>query len=462
MTTDRLPSRTLPLLYFSAAHLALGLAAFLVAWSPRAAAGFFYHSRMVAIVHLVTLGWITNSILGAIYIVGPATLGISLPARRGDYVAFAAVTIGIVGMVAHFWIEELNGMAWSAATATSGILFVVARIVAGLRAAPIPGGVKLHIALAAANLAAAASAGILLGLDKVYHFLPGFVLANVFAHAHLAAVGWAAMMVVGVGYRLLSMVIPAKAPAGPTVYASAVLMEIGVLMLFTALIAQSEWASVDAILIVTGFACFAVHVAAMVRHRSKKPAGAPAVDFAVLHAAAAGISFAVACALGLYLVLAPPSDLSLRLAIAYGVFGLVGFLAQMVVGMQAKLVPLLAWYHALGDSGFKGPIVPPFAMPIRSIQEVVFTAWAFAVPAVAVGFALNAIPLLSAGGWTLLAGVGMSAAGNWAVVGAALPGFRQSSPGAPTLTASAKASARPPKLASSDGERRWKGSAYSR
>jgi len=133
-------------------------------------------------------------------------------------------------------------MAWSAATATSGILFVVARVVAGLRAAPIPGGVKLHVALAAANLSAAASAGILLGLDKVYHFLPGFVLANVFAHAHLAAVGWAAMMVVGVGYRLLPMVIPAKAPSGITVYASAILIELGVLVLFAALIAQSAWA----------------------------------------------------------------------------------------------------------------------------------------------------------------------------------------------------------------------------
>ena len=427
MTTVRLPSRTLPLLYFSAAHLALGLAAFLVAWSPRAAAGFFYHSRMVAIVHLVTLGWITNSILGAIYIVGPATLGISLPARRGDYVAFAAVTIGVVGMVAHFWIEELNGMAWSAATATSGILFVVARVCGGLRAAPIPGGVKLHIGLAAANLVLAATAGILLGLDKAHHFLPGYVLSNVFAHAHLAAVGWAVMMVVGVGYRLLPMAIPAKAPAGPTVYASAVLMEIGVLILFAALIARSEWAAVGAVLIVTGFACFAVHVAVMVRHRSKKPAGAPAVDFAVLHAAAAGISFAVACAIGLYLVVAPPSDLSLRLAIAYGVFGLVGFLAQMVVGMQARLVPLLAWYLALADSGFKGPVVPPYAMPIRSLQQAIFTVWAFAVPSIAVGFALNAIPLLSAGAWTLLAGVILSAAGNWAVARPALSNIRHAS-----------------------------------
>jgi hypothetical protein len=425
MAGDTVLSRTLPLLYFFTAHVALGLAAFLVAWSPRAAAGFFYHSRMIGIVHLVTLGWITNSILGALYIAGPATLGIAMHATRRDYVAFAAVTIGIVGMVAHFWIEELNGMAWSAATATAGILFVVSRVVAGLRAAPIAAGVKLHLLLASVNLVLAAAAGILLGLDKVYHFLPGYVLANVFAHAHLAAVGWAVMMVVGVGYRLLPMLVPAKAPSGWTVYVSAVIIEFGVLGLFGALIAQSVWARAAAILIVAGLGSFLAHVAAIVRHRSRNPSGAPAIDFSVLHAVAAGVSLVVACAIGLYLLFAPPSDMSLRLALAYGVFGLVGFLSQMVVGMQAKLLPLLVRYHALADSGFRGPIVPPDAMPIRSIQEVVFTAWIFAVPSVAVGFALNAIPLLSAGGWALLGAVVCSAAANWAVAGPALPDFRQ-------------------------------------
>ena len=433
MHSGKLPSRTLPLLYFGTAHVALGLAAVLVAWSPRASAGFFYHSKMVAIVHLVTLGWITSSILGSVYIVGPATLGVALPERRRDFLAFIAVTVGIVGMIAHFWIEELGGMAWSAAAVTSGMLIVMARLAAGLRLAPIPGGVKLHIGLAAVNLVGAASAGILLGLDKVHHFLPGFVLSNVFAHAHLAAVGWATMMVVGIGYRLLPMVIPAKAPAGWTLYASAVFIELGVSVLFAALILQSHWSRIGAMLIIAGLGCFAAHVAAMMRHRSKKPAGAPAIDFAVLHAAAAGLSLIVACSLGIYLVLTPASDLSLRLAIAYGVFGLVGFLAQMVVGMQARLVPMLAWYHAHAESGFRGPldsargrpIVPPFAMPTRWLQEVTFTAWTFAVPAVAVGFALNAIPLLSAGSWALLAGVIMSAAGLWAVAGPVLPDFRQ-------------------------------------
>ena len=183
MASDRLPSRTLPLLYFAAAHLGARAGGISRRVVIRAAAGFFYHSRMVAIVHLVTLGWITDSILGAIYIVGPATLGIVLPAHRSDYIAFARRDDRHRRNGRAFLAQEFNGMAWSAVTATSGILFVVARLVGGLRAAPIPGGVKLHIGLATANLVLAATAGILLGLDRCITSCQGIVLANVFAHA---------------------------------------------------------------------------------------------------------------------------------------------------------------------------------------------------------------------------------------------------------------------------------------
>src|SRR5215213_1061855 len=102
----QLPPRMLPVLYFATAHAALALAAAAVALDPRGVSGFFYHARMLGIVHLVTLGWITASILGSIYIVGPIALRVSFPAGRVDYSAFALVVIGIVGMVAHFWLEE--------------------------------------------------------------------------------------------------------------------------------------------------------------------------------------------------------------------------------------------------------------------------------------------------------------------------------------------------------------------
>jgi hypothetical protein len=67
----RLPPRLLPTLYFGFAHACLALAFAVVAYDPRGVAGFFYHSRMLGVVHLVTLGWITTSMLGALYVVGP-------------------------------------------------------------------------------------------------------------------------------------------------------------------------------------------------------------------------------------------------------------------------------------------------------------------------------------------------------------------------------------------------------
>jgi len=225
MTENRRPTCVVPLLYFSTAHVSLALACLLAGLWPHAVAGFFYHSWMVAIVHLVTLGWITFSILGAIYIVGPIALGMPMPARRWDYAAYGFAIVGVIGMVAHFWIQEFGGMAWSAATVTLGIVYVASRIVRGLETAHIPVAVKLHIAFACLNIAIAASMGILLGFDKAYHFLPGFVLSNVFAHAHLAAIGWATMMVVGVSYRLLPMTLPSKMPTGRSMVASAILLE---------------------------------------------------------------------------------------------------------------------------------------------------------------------------------------------------------------------------------------------
>ena len=126
----QLPPRLLPVLYFTAAHVALALAFGAVASDPRGVSGFFYHARMLAIVHLVTLGWITASILGSLYLIGPIALRVWIPATWLDYTAFALVFIGIVGMVAHFWLQEYGGMAWSAITVGAGILAVGVHVAA--------------------------------------------------------------------------------------------------------------------------------------------------------------------------------------------------------------------------------------------------------------------------------------------------------------------------------------------
>ncbi len=398
-----LPPRVLPVLYFAAAHLALALAFTAVALDPRGVAGFFYHSRMLAIVHLVTLGWITSSILGALYLVGPIAMRLLLPATWIDYTAFGLVLTGIVGMVAHFWINEYGGMAYSAATVATGILLVGARVVRLLRTASLPRAVGAHIVLAFVSILGAATMGVLIGFDKVYHFLPGFVLANVFAHAHLAAIGWASMMVVGVAYRLLPMILPAQMPAGRGLWASAVLLETGVAGLFVSLLFRSRLTAAFAALIICGFAAFLSRVAWMLKRRRPRPPGVRTPDPAVVHAAMAFASLAIAAALGMWLSIAEQNAFTLRIATAYGVFGLVGFLAQIVVGMEGRLLPIWSWYWAYANTNYKGPVPSPHDMPWRTGQEIMLVLWVFGVPSLAGGLAFDAVPFVSAGAWCLLA-----------------------------------------------------------
>jgi hypothetical protein len=398
-----LPPRLLPVLYFGVAHVALAFAFAAVALDPRGVSGFFYHARMLGIVHLVTLGWITASILGSLYVVGPIALRVWIPAMWLDYTAFALVLIGIVGMVAHFWLQAYGGMAWSAITVGTGIIAVGVHVARRLRHASLPRAVSAHIMLAFLNVLGAAALGVLIGFDKVYHFLPGFVLANVFAHAHLAALGWATMMVIGVAYRLLPMILPAATPGGPRLWLSAILLQTGVSGLFVTLLWHGPFAWICALTIVGGLAAFLSQVVWMLRRPRPRPPGVRRPDPAVMHAGASLTSLGLASVLGVWLTIVEPSSATLRIAMAYGVFGLVGFLAQMVVGMEGRLLPIFAWYWAYANTGYKGSVPSQHAMPWRNGQELVFVLWLFGVPALAGGLAFDAVTFVSAAAWCLLA-----------------------------------------------------------
>lgn len=419
-TPERLPARFLPLLYLGSAHISLGLACLFAANWPDAVAGFFYHAWLIGLVHLVTLGWISFSILGTIYIVAPLALQMEMPARPLDYVAYGCALAGLIGMVGSLWTEQYAGLAWSAGTVASGVMYMTARIAVRVRRAKIQPAVKLHILLACVNFWIAASMGLLIASDKVAHFLPGFILSNVFAHAHLAALGWATMMVVGVGYRLLPMTFPSKIPSGRSLWVSAVLLETGVLGLFTTLLLRSGWAIGFGFMIVAGLAVFMAHVIWMRRHLAARPPGVHRIQFGLLHAANAALSLIVASVIGLALLVVPVSPRTLQWAAAYGVLGLIGFLGQMIIAMESRLLPMVTWFWAYEASRYKIAPSSPHVMRDRTLQAIVYGGWTIGVPALAIGMGVASSRLVSLGAWALFAGVAIATLDSMSVVSQAL------------------------------------------
>lgn len=404
---DLQPVSGLPLAYFLLAHASLACALLLLVINPDLPAGFFLHPRMVAVVHLVTLAWISGSILGAFYVVAPLALGMPLPVGRGDWVGFGSFAIGVSGMISHFWMGEYNGMAWSAGMVIVPIAWLGARAGRSFTRARVPWPVMLHVALAFGNILAAAALGAWLGLARAFGWTtPGVSpFATVFAHAHIAAVGWALMMIVGLAYRLLPMFLPAKPPTGGGLAASAVLIELGLVAVVAGLVWDGAWLTPGALAIAAGLVAFVRNVRSMLAHRVPRPPALPRRDWSTWQVHGALMWLAIAVALGLWLTVTPAGPRQIAAAWTYGVAGLLGGLSQMVTGMQGRLLPLYAYYRAMDARGGAPPERAANALPSARFAFAIFVCWSVSVPWLAWGLANNAHGSIRSSSVVLLVGV---------------------------------------------------------
>jgi len=291
-----------------------------------------------------------------------------------------------------------------------GLLHAVVRVTSRVLVAHVAGPVALHLRLACGNLMLAGAAGVLIAIDKVADVLPGNALSNVYAHAHLAAVGWASMMVVGVGYRLLPMVLPSAMPHGRLLYASAVLLEIGLAGLVVTLVTGWPGLPFFACTVAAGLAVFLSRVVWMTTHRRTPAAGVARPDVGALQAGHALLYLLLTTGCGLILATSGASAWTSRLMMFYGVFGLLGFLGQLVVAMELRVLPLLAWYAAFTRGGFTPPAMSTHALPAPRVAAVACGGWVVGLPILAAGLALDRVPWVGAGAWVLLVAAGLNTA----------------------------------------------------
>ena len=404
-----IPARRTPLIYLAFAHACLFLALVALARDPGGLGGFYYHPRLIAVVHLVTLGFVTSAILGALYVVGP--LAFRLPLREGsaDVVAAVSWMVGVSGIAAHFWLGGYSGMAWSGALALATPLWVGGRVLAGLRRSPAPLEARLPIALALVNLYGAGALGVVIGVNKHAGFLPVTQLDAVHAHLHLGAVGFATMMVVGAGYRILPMVLPSAMPRGFLALAGPLLLQVGTWGLALALVLAPSAVPWLAAVVLAGVALFLSRVVFMLANRRPPPTARPQPDWPLAHVLQSLAYLLIACALGAFLAWAPASDASLRASFAYGVTGLLGFLCQLVVGVEARLLPLAAWLQGFAGSGYRQMPASVHTAAPRGSAAAAVALWSVGVPCLAAGLAFDRTAWSSFGAGSLAVAVAIGA-----------------------------------------------------
>lgn len=345
-TLGHAPAFRIPGRHFGASLLFFVLGGSGLAWqAPALASGAFSAPGVVGSAHLLTLGWIGSSIMGALYQLLPVALGARL---RWERVADGA-----------FW-------AW-----TAGVALFSAGLVLGLPRLHVPGAtlVGVGVLLFAANVAgtlprtarrdltwwcvAGATLflvgswvlGLLLAVNLGSGLLGGSRFVVLAVHLHLAAGGWVLLTIVGVADRLLPMFLGSRGTSRlpGRVAAGLVAAGAGALLLSEHLLPPGVVRPALAALAL-GAAAFLVQAALHFR-AGRKPSLHPGMRLA---AAALGLLGLAVLAGGAALTRSRPDP---ALLTAYGLLLVPGGLALFVAGIQYRIVPFLSWTHRFAGRG---------------------------------------------------------------------------------------------------------------
>jgi hypothetical protein len=124
-----------------------------------------------------------------------------------------------------------------------------------------------------------------------------------------------------------------------------------------------------------------------------------------VHVGASLAWLVAAIALGAVLVLEPHGARATTGAWVYGVAGLLGFLGQIIAGMQGRLVPMYAWYRAMAEREGAPPPFGAHDLVSAAHARAVFVLWGAGVPLLALGLATQAPGGIRSGALVLGAGV---------------------------------------------------------
>ena len=324
--------------HFTAATLYLLAGSVGLVWiAPELAAGNYLSPHVAGVTHLFTLGWITMTIFGALYQLLPVALGAPIRWPKLGHTSFWTFAPGVglfaCGIADNSTLLRHVGVGLVAI----GVILTVTNVAATLPRARSRDVTWAAIAIAISYL----SSTLVLGVVLLHNIHTGFIAAvrvQVLAtHLHVAIVGWALIMIVGVAHRLLPMFLLAHGANVRWTKPALGLLACGVPLLAVGITTRHDAASWTAVVLMeAGLACFIYQAVSFFRVRVRKR-----IDVG-LRFAAAGLAFLIAAALfGPVVLWRGPS--ATRLATAYVVLALLGGIVVFVSGFFYKIVPLLAW-----------------------------------------------------------------------------------------------------------------------
>jgi len=321
-------------------------------------------SGMLICTHLVTIGWLSLLMLGALYQFVPVITNTPLYSQRLPLYSLIVIVLGLTAMLAGFLALGGAGFLTTAWLPIGGSLVLTGFMLGAINLAatlwrvrplPLPAGFVVF------GLGFLLLTG-LMGLGFAFTFAlprpPSFLgaLTGTGLSLHIAAGlgGWFTLTVMGVSYRLLSMFMLAPDEPRQSTYAALILTVTGLVLLLAAGLGEI-WAGISlgwskpigATLTGLGVLFYLADIVQFYRTRNRRH-----LELNSLAAMVALSLFTLALVAG---ALATAGALD-RLAGAIGYLFVFGGLTGLGLSQLYKIIPFLTWLEIFGSKLGKGPV----------------------------------------------------------------------------------------------------------
>lgn len=355
--------------------------------------GFGFEAKFVlGLVHVLTLGWVAQTILGAwtqmIPVHGETPLA-SIRIVKASWWLFVAGLVAFVGMLwsgsEHYWI--------AAALVYIGVFGEIVVLGVTHARAVRRDWTWTHFATALGWLCVLGLIGVLMAFDRHRGTIFQDPEGGLIAHVHMALVGFVTTTIFGAGYRLFPWISMLRLRSKLEGRLAFILLHIGLTgLVLDALFLERRLMPLWAVLLAASYLLYFSQLRPLL-------AGGATLDsslaLALLGVAggALWVAFGVGLACGWI-----RDEPSARVAYVYS--ALVGFSAPIILSQAHKIVPFLVWLHVYSPRQYTPPVKVPKIDDLTShgLAWAEFCTLATAVPLGMAGLWLERGELVRAAG----------------------------------------------------------------
>ena len=396
--------------FYAYAAISLFAACFLMLISAGSFTGHYFNPHVLAITHIMALGWGTMIILGAGYQLIPVLIENSLYSIKLAYWSFYLAAAGIPFLAYGFYYFDMGWPAkWGGRLVLIAVLLFVINLAKSIQKSK-KGNVHAWFMLAASVWLFITA---LYGLVLVYNFTFPIYKRNpvdlIPLHAHTGIVGWFLLLVIGVGSKLIPMFMISKYTNNKLLWLIFLLINTA-LLLFILLYIFNVGSAIfllPVFMILVSLMLFASYCYKSYKQRIRKQ-----VDGQMKISLLSVLMMLVPVVVIFFLVgLFVSGEENLRVVLLYGFVILFGWITAIIYGMTFKTLPFIVWNKVYGKVAGLGKTPNPkdlyseklfkvmslsylsgfviFIAGILTIEKVILTIGAFLLLTAAILYCVN-------------------------------------------------------------------------